>query len=166
MNCTLSHGDHILLEGNMAPSNAFLPQSVYSLEDDRKSLEDSGKPNAPRVLIAPHRYIQGEGVLDYLGRYLSVISAQRPVVLITKGGQKRFGQRLQQSMVDLRLAVEIFRGECSIEEVERVVSAQRGSNPPVDCIIAVGGGKCLDAGKCIRCGACRDVCQSDAIDVT
>ena len=40
-----------------------------------------------------------------------------------------------------------FDGECSLEEVNKQVEALKGEN--LDCLVAVGGGKCVDAGKCI-----------------
>ena len=43
--------------------------------------------------------------------------------------------------------VVIFHGECSTEEVDRVVEILQAMGTPVDCVVAVGGGKCLDVGK-------------------
>jgi glycerol dehydrogenase len=40
-----------------------------------------------------------------------------------------------------------FKGECSIEEIDRHVDSLR--NESLDCLLAVGGGKCVDAGKCV-----------------
>jgi glycerol dehydrogenase len=45
--------------------------------------------------------------------------------------------------------VVVFQGECSQEEVERVVAILQATTPVVDCVVAVGGGKCIDAGKCV-----------------
>ncbi len=45
--------------------------------------------------------------------------------------------------------MEIFQGECSFEEVERIVGVVREFRPATDCVIAVGGGKCIDAGKSV-----------------
>jgi len=128
----------------MATLDTFFPQPIFSVED-------TDQPSIPRVLIAPHRYIQGEGILDHLGRYLSIIPAQRSAVLISEGGQGRFGERILQSLkqAQVRPVVETFRGECSTEEVERVAGVLSSVAPPVDCLVAVGGGKCLDSGKCI-----------------
>ena len=117
----------------MVTFDDFSPQRIFSVEDP-------DQPSVPRVLIAPQRYIQGEGILDHLGRYLSIIPAQRPAVLISEGGQKRFGERVLQSLkqAEGRPVVETFRGECSIEEVERVAAIRRSVAPQVDCLVAVG----------------------------
>ena len=115
------------------------------------SVEDISQPSVPRVLIAPHRYIQGEGILDHLGRYLSIISSKRAAIFISEGGQRRLGKRILQSLkqAQVQSIVEIFRGECSTEEVDRAAAVLRSEEAPIDCLIAVGGGKCLDAGKCV-----------------
>ena len=134
----------LVIGGIMATLDTFVPQAIFSVED-------TDQPNVPRVLIAPHRYIQGEGILDHLGRYLSIIPSERSAVLISEGGQERFGERILQSLkqAEIRPVEETFRGECSTEEVERVVAVLRSVTPQVDSLIAVGGGKCLDSGKCI-----------------
>ena len=49
----------------------------------------------------------------------------------------------------LRAGWRFFDGECSIEEVERIVALVGKSGPVVDSVIAVGGGKCMDAGKSV-----------------
>lgn len=103
----------------------------------------------PRVLAAPFRYIQGNGVMNFLGRYLPLVPARHPLVLVTEGGRRRFGKRIDKSLEEFRVRVEIFQGECSFEEVERIVGVVRESMPAVDCVVAVGGGKCLDAGKSV-----------------
>ncbi len=56
----------------------------------------------------------------------------------------------------------IFGGECSQAEVANAVSAVQAAGATVDCLIAVGGGKCIDAGKCIayRLGVAMVSCPS------
>lgn len=122
----------------------FSPQPIFAVEN-------SDPPSVPRAFISPHRYIQAEGVLDHLGRYLSLISAKKAAIYITEGGQRRVGSRILQSLegAQIQAVVEIFRGECSLAEVERAVTALENEDAPVDCLIAVGGGKCLDAGKSV-----------------
>jgi glycerol dehydrogenase len=90
-------------------------------------------------------------VLDHLGRYLSILPSRRAAVLISEGGQVRLGERITDSLnrVGIEMVVEMFGGECSISEIDRVTGALRKTSGAVDCVIAVGGGKCLDAGKCI-----------------
>jgi glycerol dehydrogenase len=130
------------VEDVMAAPEPFFPHPIYAVED-------SDTPSVPRVLIAPHRYIQADGVLDHLSRYLSIVPSTRPAVLISEGGQRRCGDRLLESLkrAGIEPVAETFSGECSTEEIERVVGALRAADSPVDSVMAVGGGKCLDTAK-------------------
>ena len=130
----------------------------------------SGNQDPPRVLISPHRYIQGKDVLEHLGRYLSILPSRRPVTLMTEGSRQRVGETIEASLkrAGIETHTEIFRGECSREEVERVAGAVRKSGWTADSVIAAGGGKCLDAGKCVsfRLGVpviiCPTIASTDA----
>jgi glycerol dehydrogenase len=121
-----------------------LPQSVFSIGGGREA-------HVPRVLISPHRYIQGDGIIDRLGTYLTIVPSKRAAILISEGGRRRIGPRLLESLksAEIEAVMVTFNGECSTEEVERVAQTLRAQSTPVDCVIAVGGGKCVDAGKCI-----------------
>lgn len=121
-------------------SNAYDPRSVFAPAEEGR---------APRVFIAPQRYIQGEGVLAHIGRYLSLTRAGRVAVLMSAGGENRLGGAVRDSLrvAGLEAVVRIFGGECSLEEVER--HARALARERVDCVLAVGGGKCVDAGKAI-----------------
>ena len=138
----------------------FHPESVYQ------------HPGAalPQVLAAPSRYIQGAGVLDQLGTYLGLVPARRVALLITAGGERREGLRIKRSLdaAGIESRVVSFGGECSFEEIERGVVAIRSQPLAVDCLVAVGGGKCIDAGKGIafRLGlpmvSCPSLASNDA----
>jgi glycerol dehydrogenase len=123
---------------------SFFPQAIYgsaTLDPER----------VPRVLIAPHRYVQGQGTLDHLGKYISILPSERPAVLLSVGGKERFGEQIRKTLntPGISHTVEIFRGECSENEVKRLVALLKNEAPDTDAIIAVGGGKCMDAGKCV-----------------
>jgi glycerol dehydrogenase len=147
----------------MTEGEPFFPQHIYA-----GGSEDLPEP--PRVLIAPHRYIQGKDVIDQLGRYISILPSLKPVVLMTEGGRRRFGRRIEKSLAQAGAKPEIslFKGECSTEEVGCVVNEILKKGQPVDSVIAIGGGKCLDAGKCIafRLGVpvviCPTIASTDA----
>jgi glycerol dehydrogenase len=121
-------------------STTYLPHEVFLPEPG------SGRP-APRVMLAPQRYIQGPGVLDGVGRYLSLLDARRAAVLITKRGERSEGPRLFASLAGRGVAWTVcsFGGECSLDEIERQCDVLKSAS--VDCLLAVGGGKCIDAGK-------------------
>ena len=115
------------------------------------SLADTGRETPPVGLIAPARYVQGPDLLDHLGRFLALVPSTRPAVYISAGGLRRHGERLLNGLRALQIEaeVEIFDGECSHSEIERAAASLQAQNTPFDCLIAVGGGKCLDAGKCV-----------------
>ncbi len=122
----------------------FSPHSLFSAE----SIVGN---ETPRAFTSPHWYIQGNRVIDRVGQYLSILSSRQPAVLITRGGWNRLGSRILKSLCDVGIdpIFEIFGGECSHEEVNRLAHVIRGSGKPIDSVIAVGGGKCADAGKCV-----------------
>lgn len=68
----------------MPESTPYMPHAVFSVEggEDR---------SVPRVMIAPPRYIQGPNILKHLGRYLSIVPSMHAAVLISAGGQQRYG---------------------------------------------------------------------------
>lgn len=123
----------------MNPTANYFPHAIFATE---------GSPT-PRVLVAPQRYIQGEGVLDHTGKYLSLLNANRAGVLVSKRGQQADGARVIDSLKNAGIepVICIFNGECSHEEIDLHVDSLRSES--LDCLIAVGGGKCVDAGKCI-----------------
>ncbi len=122
----------------------FSPKPIFSLDD-------TGRETPPTGLIAPARYVQGPDLLDHLGRFLPLVPSTRPAVYISAGGLRRHGEQLIVGLraMQIEAAVEIFEGECSYTEIERAAASLRAKDTPFDSLIAVGGGKCLDAGKCV-----------------
>ena len=109
-------------------------------------------------MIAPARYIQGNDVLDHLGRYLSLIPARHVAVLISSGGQMRIGDRVAKALnsAETTHSIHLFDRECSYEAVEDVVTAVRAESTQPDCLIAIGGGKYRHRqGDCISPGCAR-----------
>jgi len=123
----------------MDVSNAYLPGAVFAFADG----------GAPRVFIAPQRYVQGDGVLAHVGRYLSLVRARRAAILVSAGGRTRHGRVLDASLraAGIESVVRVFGGECSLAEIETHAQALRSER--VDCVVAVGGGKCVDTGKAV-----------------
>lgn len=147
----------------MSEPAAFLPEQIFAPEGD------SGQA-PPSVLAAPQRYIQGEGTFAMLGRYLTLVPARRAAIYISAGGERREGERLRRSLREADIAAVFvhFGGECSNEEVARVVAELGAQGERIDCLVAVGGGKCIDAGKCVawRLGvpmvSCPSLASNDA----
>jgi len=120
------------------PATDFFPQPIYS-----------NTQKVPRVLVAPPRYIQGPGVLASVGRYLTIINVKRAVVYASTRGLAEQGPVLRSSLQEAQISSLDcrFPGECSLEAIHTAVEALAAEQ--VDCLIAVGGGKCVDAGKCV-----------------
>ena len=132
----------------------FLPDTVFAHQHH----------TPPQVLAAPSRYIQGDGVLADLGRYVAMINSRHAAVLISAGGHKRDGARIEQGLqaAGISCLFVTFGGECSLEEIARGVAAVQAAGVKVDSLIAVGGGKCIDAGKSMayRLGVAMVSCPS------
>lgn len=100
--------------------------------------------------MAPNRYIQGQGVLLNLGRYLKVVPSNQPAILISERGRKELGEIINESLSarGITPTFEIFNGECSLSEIERITNKLVALGK-IDSLVAVGGGKCVDAGKSV-----------------
>lgn len=122
---------------------AFVPYSPFEMfapTDDRP---------AARVFIGPQRYIQGPGALSGLGRYLSLVPARSAALLMSERGLRADGVRVLESLgtAGVDHVTRVFRGECSWNEIDAHAGALDEAR--VDCLIAAGGGKCIDAGKAV-----------------
>lgn len=111
-----------------------------------------GKPSAgvvPRVFAAPPKYVQGPGVLDLSGHYLDTLGFERMGILASKRSHGAEAGRVAASLSEsgIQSVPVTFGGECSLEEIESATEQLRQAD--VECLIAVGGGKCVDAGKCV-----------------
>ena len=101
-----------------------------------------------RVFISPSKYVQGAGELDRLGEYTKVYGKQA-LVIISAGGKKRFGERVEASLVaaGVECAFDEFNGECSQAEIDRLVEVLKGTGS--DVVLGVGGGKIFDTAKAV-----------------
>lgn len=101
-----------------------------------------------RMLFAPSRYVQGPGATGEIGEYAAGLGSK---VLLT-GGKTALsicGKTIAASLGAKQLGChrEIFNGECSDQEISRLVNV--GKSQGADVIIAAGGGKALDTGKAV-----------------
>lgn len=101
------------------------------------------------LFISPCQYIQGRGVIGKIGDYLALSLSGRAGVLITPGRNRVLGERVEGSLAAAGLSSvkTIFQGESSVREVERVAESFRASGGPVNVVIGIGGGKCLDTAR-------------------
>ena len=101
-----------------------------------------------KILISPGKYVQGSGELKKLGEYAATYG-KKALVLISAGGQKRFGKLIEESFasVDAGLEFAVFNGECSKNEIQRLQAAVKAAG--CDMVIGVGGGKIFDTAKAV-----------------
>lgn len=101
-----------------------------------------------RTFIAPSKYIQGSHELENIGEYALKLG-KKPILLISSGGKKRFGELLEKSFSEkgMEYSIEIFNGECSKREIERLNQIVKENG--YDVMIAVGGGKIFDTAKAV-----------------
>ncbi len=109
------------------------------------------KPSPPRVFGSPARYVQGAGVIDHAGHYLSRLGFTHCAVLLSARSLQAEGGRLMESLAGAGIPAQtaIFNGECSLQEIDSHLAVLRELPNPVDGLVAVGGGKVVDAGRAI-----------------
>jgi glycerol dehydrogenase len=74
---------------------------------------------------------------------------ERAGVLVSERGRRSEGVSLLDGLrsAGIDAVVSAFGGECSLEEITAHVATLSKEN--VDCVIAAGGGKCIDAAKAV-----------------
>lgn len=94
----------------------------------------------------PAKYIQGAGALDRIGTVTGKMGSKALVMADAIVRDLTWPQiRSSLSGADVRAHFELFSGECCRPEFTRI--ADVGRRVEADVLIAVGGGKALDAGK-------------------
>ena len=96
------------------------------------------------IIIAPSKYVQGKGEIANLKKYVDNLGT-KPFILVSPSGMKRVAGPLSQSFAGAELKFETFNGECSKNEVDRLI----GLMGDRDVVVGVGGGKILDTAKAI-----------------
>ena len=101
----------------MQTPEPYQPASIY--------VSNTADAVTPRVFIAPQRYIQGPGVVDRIGRYLTLVNVRRVAILISDRGRASEGPRMLSSLESENMEAVLcrFGGETSLEEIaSRTVS--------------------------------------------
>jgi Iron-containing alcohol dehydrogenase len=100
------------------------------------------------VFCSPSRYTQGKGATAALGREMTGLGLEGPVLIIAgKTVAGLLALTWQRSLEDagLKHAIHHFGGECSQNEVGRVEESARSLNART--IVGAGGGKLLDTAR-------------------
>lgn len=124
----------------MKVSQSYLPQTLFSASP--------GQPPV-RAMIAPARYVQGPRVLEKLGVYLGLLKVRQVAVLISARGYSELGEVVAKALGEAGIHWQAahFGGECCYDEIAAHVNALAANG--VECIVSIGGGKCLDTGKAV-----------------
>lgn len=103
-----------------------------------------------RIFGSPGRYVQAAGIIDHAGEHVGKLKAKRIAILCTARSQRNEARRLVSSLGagGIETVIATFGGECSRQEIEQQTACLK-EQEPVDALIALGGGKTLDAGKSI-----------------
>jgi len=101
-----------------------------------------------RGFKSPGMYIQGRGVLVYLGKLVKRFG-KRALVLSDKIVWNIVGSIIGSSLknFDIHFIYSVFGGECSWNEINRISSIAIENG--VDMVIGIGGGKALDTAKAV-----------------
>ncbi|MEM1628867.1 MAG: glycerol dehydrogenase [Desulfurococcaceae archaeon] len=101
-----------------------------------------------RGFRAPGTYIQGRGVLSYIGKLIKRFG-KKALILSDLDVKRIAGDIIEESLKkhDITYIYVIFNRECSWEEINRVTKIALEND--VDMIIGVGGGKALDTAKAV-----------------
>ncbi|WP_394151977.1 glycerol dehydrogenase [Vibrio maritimus] len=101
-----------------------------------------------KIIISPSKYVQGENVLGSIAGYVKALGAN-PLAIADEFVTGLVGDTVKESFAkeDMPLAMDIFNGECSRVEIDRltdICATQKN-----DVIIGIGGGKTLDTAKSV-----------------
>ncbi|MGI5893399.1 MAG: glycerol dehydrogenase [Candidatus Merdivicinus sp.] len=98
------------------------------------------------IIGSPSRYVQGRGELRNLGQHVEKFG-KKLFILTSDSGKSRVEGAISESLsgTDMTATYENFRGECSMNEINRILEQFRASG--CDVIVGIGGGKIHDTAK-------------------
>ncbi|GHT78093.1 glycerol dehydrogenase [Spirochaetia bacterium] len=98
------------------------------------------------IIGSPSRYIQGKNEMENICSYTEKFG-KKMFVLVSKSGKGRVEAAISKSAQKqgMEVVYEIFNGECSNNEINRVGEAFKKSG--AGCLVGIGGGKILDTVK-------------------
>ena len=100
------------------------------------------------IIASPSRYIQGKGELSNLRLHAERLGSKL-CILVSDTGKKRVASSIADSMAgsSMEAVYETFNGECSMNEINRILEVFRGSGS--DIMVGIGGGKIHDTAKAV-----------------
>ena len=135
-------------ESNLLGHLFFFSFEIACLVCHNKSRPIEGGDTMERIFASPSRYVQGKGVLkDGLSHIKDL--GKKVLLLTDETVWKIAGEDLFENLkaADLGPVKEIFGGEASANEIDRIVSKAKSES--IEVIAALGGGKAIDTGKAV-----------------
>lgn len=104
---------------------------------------------ASAMEVTGGRYICENDACAWLGEEIRLIRGRKPYILGGRHALEAAMPKIEKSLKDNRLdyVVGVFEGYCTYDNAAKHATVIREKN--CDCIVAVGGGKCMDNGKAI-----------------
>ena len=101
-----------------------------------------------KIIISPSKYVQGENALNCIGQYVKPLG-QKALVIADDFVTGLVGTQVTASFAEAegQLVLEKFNGECSRQEIDRLIELAKTNKSEV--IIGIGVGKTLDTAKAI-----------------
>ncbi|MGF6907415.1 glycerol dehydrogenase [Fusobacterium sp. PH5-44] len=104
-----------------------------------------------KILKAPGKYIQGAGEVKNIGKIIKNMGTNF-LVLMSKRSKSEIWEIIYSSITEAgyKCICEIFNGECTLEEISRLVEIGKTNN--CNSVISFGGGKIIDTGTAVAVG--------------
>ena len=99
-----------------------------------------------KIIISPSKYVQGAGVLKKLPEFLNRMG-DNVLIICDDFVMNLVKEDINSAYKNEKSKAEFekFNGECSREEINRIIEIIKEKN--INCITGVGGGKTLDTAK-------------------
>lgn len=108
------------------------------------------------IFGSPGRYIQGPGVVKYLGYYVAQLSQKKRAWVLLDAGVDFLARDIETSLKEagIRFSISKFEGDNRLSQADKLSREIKNRNEP-EVIVGVGGGKTIDMSKMIthRLGA-------------
>jgi len=101
-----------------------------------------------KILISPSKYVQDNGALKDLGKY--VLEFGQKALLVASGDDSNRVKEVLETTAkenNIELVSGIFGEECTFDEVKKLVEVCNDNR--CDVVIGLGGGKALDTAKAV-----------------
>lgn len=98
------------------------------------------------ISLAPHRFVQGKGLLSKTGKFLTELG-ENPLFLADRSVAPLIKNKVDESLQKEGFSFQLifFGGECCQEEIERAVETIKKKK--IDVMVGCGGGKAIDTAK-------------------